>query len=143
MQLDGQRSDIAEQLCSRFELRDLVEPTDFLEKAKDFEDWVRARFGPLQVSTCAPVRKMSEGRLFEDRIDILLETKEGSVVLLLSKFIGDGKNRQKHLKVLAPTLQATKRILQERNGKQLVKVGVVFVLYGAAHELEFKQPLKL
>ncbi|MCF8281430.1 MAG: UvrD-helicase domain-containing protein, partial [Bacteroidales bacterium] len=126
---------IAEQLCSQYTLEALVEPTDFLEKSAHFNKWLGTQFEPMKVLACFPVRQMVDGRLFESNIDILLETRAGNVMVFLSKFVGDGKNRQKYLKGLAPSLHLAKQILQKKTGKQSVEAWIVFVIYGEAMHL--------
>ncbi|MBK9016560.1 MAG: UvrD-helicase domain-containing protein [Saprospiraceae bacterium] len=128
-------AEISEQLITRLEVQDLVEPADFLEKSKAFNVWLKSHFQILQISACFPVRKFFDGKLFEANIDLLLETADRLVVLKLSKFVGDGKNRQRSLKNLVQEMRFEKQILKEQFGKQLVDFWVVFVLYGEAYEL--------
>ncbi len=128
-------AEVSEQLIARFEVQDLVEPADFLVKSQAFDGWLKSQFQYSQIAACFPVRKFFEGKLFEANIDLLLETADRLVVLKLSKFVGDGKNRQRNLKNLAQEMRLEKQILQEQFGKQLVDFWVVFVLYGEAYEL--------
>ena len=133
---DDQRTLIAEQMNLRFEIQDLAEPASFLGKSREFMNWVDTKFVPSQVSISYPIRSLLDGRLFESSVDIYMETNAGTVVLLLSKFIGDGKGRLRYLKGLSPTVQVMKQILREKNGKLAVSAWVVFVIYGEAVELK-------
>ncbi len=129
--------EIAEQLHFRYSLQSLVEPSDFLEKSTAFDAWMMTQFAPTNLQVCFPVRKYLVDRLFESKIDLVLEAKAGVVMLVLSKFVGDGKNRLKYLRNLAQDLGMSRRILQSHFDKQQVSVFVIFVLSGEVFELDF------
>jgi ATP-dependent helicase/nuclease subunit A len=130
-------AEIAEQICNRFELQDLVDSTVLLEKSQHFMSWVETQFEPSKVSICYPVkRSLESGQLFESSIDIHLETPAGSAMISLAKFIGDSKGRMRYLRSQDDSLRLTKQALQGNSGQQSVGVWVFFVLYGEALELK-------
>lgn len=130
-------AEIAEQICNRFELHDLVESTILLEKSQHFKSWVETQFEPSKVSICYPLkRSLESGQLFKGSIDIHLETAVGSAMISLAKFIGDSKGRMRYLRSQGASLRLTKKALQGNRGRQSVGVWVFFVLYGEAFELK-------
>ncbi|MBI1223625.1 MAG: AAA family ATPase [Bacteroidetes bacterium] len=134
---DTEFKSLAEGICNRYEIHDLIDSSIFIDKSALLKTWINAQFSPLKTLPSYPVQTFLNGRLFENNIDVLLETKDGPVMMVLSKFVGDSKNRQRHLKNNGPILDATRRVLQEHFKIQHVKVVVVFVLFGEVYDFSF------
>ncbi|MBI5915074.1 MAG: UvrD-helicase domain-containing protein [Bacteroidetes bacterium] len=132
---EADRLEMAGGLVGRHSADDLTDPAIFLEKSKAFFGWLGGQFSYVKMHRCYPVRRETAGSLFEASIDILLETERGLVIVKLSKFVGDTKNRQRKLKGMGPTLRFTKKIIQEVFEKRQVDTWVHFVLYGECFEL--------
>ncbi len=126
---------IAEQLIGRFEVLDLVDAAIFLEKGELFKSWLLRQFTIKRVQSSFPLRKTVTGQLFETEIDLMLEAEDGLVILQLTKFIGDTKNRQRKLRSMAQELNGAKQVLEGSMSQLGIKVWVVFLLYGEAIEV--------
>lgn len=127
----------ARQLIDGFGIADLVEVRQFISNAVSFQKWLLSTFQPINISANFPIRKASSDSVFVNNVDIFLETAGGPAIIFLSKFVGDAKLRQKYLKNNIQNFQLTKKSLQEGINAQMVKVYLVFVLYGEGFEIRF------
>lgn len=126
---------IAEQLIERHDVAVFVDSVSFKDKYKLFKDWLFSQFPIKKVNGCYPVRRFVEGQLFEGEIDLMLETEHGAIIIQLTKFIGDTKNRQRKLRSMEDELKQFKHVLEMSMRKAGVRVFVIFLLYGEVLEV--------
>ncbi|MBK8564672.1 MAG: UvrD-helicase domain-containing protein [Saprospiraceae bacterium] len=125
----------AEGFLGRHEASGLVDVETFLEKTTIFTDWLKAELGATIVSSNYPVRVIKAGRLFEQQIDLLLKSENGEMLLFVSPFIGDSKNRQRKFRSMASELFRAKLAYETAVGKKGARLAVLFALYGEWLEL--------
>ncbi len=133
---DENRQDLASGLLQRYEVGDFVEEDELIKQSEAFNHWLSGDFKYAKIYCNYPVRQHLGGKLFENKIDMLLETDNGLALIIHLTFTGDTKARQKKLRDMAPLLWHFKQALRENTGKAEIKLLVNFVLYGAVFEVE-------
>ncbi|MCC6725549.1 MAG: hypothetical protein IT258_13660, partial [Saprospiraceae bacterium] len=126
---------IAKVLIENYQVSDFVEAAVFLEKGELLLQWMAEQFGAGQVKCKFPVRSKIGGQVYENSLDMVVESATGHYLLHLVRFIGDSKQRQRKLKSMAADIRSSKMVYEKAMGLRGVKVWVLFLLYGEAMEL--------
>ncbi|MEZ4954727.1 MAG: UvrD-helicase domain-containing protein [Saprospiraceae bacterium] len=127
--------EIAAQLININDVESLVEPDQFIFMADQFENWLAAE-QPIKRYANYPVKAIFNDQLFEATIDLILETKNGLVMISHSPFVGEGKSVLKKSKEMAGRLIAQKKAVEEFFGIANVRVYSHFVLAGTLIAIE-------
>lgn len=127
--------EIATHLLKINDIESLVEPEQFINNAEQFENWVSSE-QPIKRYLNYPIKSLFDDQFFEATIDMLLETKNGLVILSHSPFVGEGKAISKKSKEMAGRLMAQKKAVQAFFGITNVRVYCHFVLAGVLINIE-------
>ena len=133
------RADLAGGLLKRYEVEDFTDVDSLKAQSEAFSRWLKDNFKSEKIHCNYPVRIHFQRRLFESKLDLLLETEAGLVLVFHSTFTGDSKARQKKLREMGSFFWHCKQALQEFTGVAQVKLMVNFVLYGLAVQVAVSQ----
>jgi ATP-dependent helicase/nuclease subunit A len=137
------RAALAGGLLKRYEVEEFAEEESLATQSEAFWKWIHENLKPDKIYRNYPVRMHFQGRLFENKIDLMLETPEGLVLIFYSAFTGDTKARQKKVREMGAFLWYCRQSLQGIKNAVQVRTMVNFVLFGSLVSVTVKQEVSI
>lgn len=132
------KQEMAEGLLKRYGVGDFIEGAKLAELSFAFNHWLASGFPIKKSYRNYPVREHFQGRLFECKIDLVMESEEEWVLIFHSTFTGDTKARQRKLKEMGLQLWYTHLAAQHIFKTSSIRMMVNFVLYACVSEVTVK-----
>ncbi len=82
--------------------------------ALKYTETINKKFAPEKIIFDHPIEKMINNQIFKFKIDQILTTSTGKIIIVNSDFIGNEKQRLKEINKLLPIFQALKNLFSEK-----------------------------
>ncbi len=114
--------------------KNLCDAGDLTEQLSKFHEHLSAQFSPVQMHKEYPVTYPRDGQITEGTIDMLLETKNGWIIIDHKSFKGGGEQKDTKALEFAGQLHAYKSCV-EAAGKKVIGTWIHFVTTGTMTEV--------
>lgn len=130
----------AKDLMTRFEVPEEYNPKRFLQQAEAFFTALKVNFNIKKVWRRYPLRIHHKGRLFETKVDMLLQTDAGFVIIEHSTYAGEAKTRRHKIeKEFGNYFFFAKKAVRENFDTPQVRTVCHFAAGGAFTEAEVRE----
>ena len=136
------RQAIAAACLKSQDLQDQVDVQNLLQQSKHFYQFVARQFNPMNSYRKYPVQLQKQGRIFQNVIDLLLETEQSLVIIQHSSFAGQEKDCKHKSKSLANWFALVKEACLLVHPQKKVHCYVHYVLQQCIQEVVMMPPMK-
>jgi ATP-dependent exoDNAse (exonuclease V) beta subunit len=127
---------MAKGLIERYGVGEWIKHRQLIQLGLDWKRFQENHFQPLKSHRKYPVRHQHGDQVFTTVLDVVMETKDGGVLLQNSGFGGDQKHWKNKALELSAYLYLGKTALQQLLGTPRIKTYVHLVLHGVLIEVE-------